>query len=296
MKMRRALPVATLFAATWFATGAQRAIAAEEVIDDFDAAADTAFVSGMQVAATFIGMPVTRKDVGLPAVLGGSRELTVSVQGNMFEGSLFTTAGVDPLQSLFILSEDAMVEGRVVLEYDGDGAGLNRGLSFAQGLRVTVTHADLPCMEMGGTEVTMTLVDVDQVSASSTETLTQSGGPTALDFPFSDFASVDVTRIFSVAIDVNPLNPMGACDLQFDAIATFGTPETEPMCGDGFDNDNNGQTDCGDPACFDAPECLAPAPTLSPLMVGFLVLCLGMIGALEIIRLRRAMRAATVRR
>ena len=294
--MRYSLPIAALFAAAWFVMSAQRVVAAEEIIDNFDTATDTAFVSGTRVAATNIGVPETMEDMGLADVVGGTRELTVSVQGNLAPGSLFATAGIDSLQSLFILSDDPLVDGRVVVKYDGNGAGLNRGLSFAQGLRVDVANADDPCVEMGGTEITMTLADDNHVSASSTKTLTQSGGPTAVDFPFSDFASVDDTRLFSVEVDVNPLNPLGACDLRFDVIVTFGTPLTETACGDGFDNDNNGLTDCQDPACFDSPQCVAPAPILSPLMVGILVVCLGMMGVLGIIRLRRAMYATMARR
>ncbi len=294
--MRYSLPIATLLVAAWFVMGAQRVIAAEEIIDNFDNATNTAFVSGTQVAATNIGVPETKEDMSLPDVAGGSRELTVSVQGNGVPGSLFATAGIDSLQSLFILSDDPLVDGRVIVKYDGNGAGLNRSLSFAQGLRVNVANADGPCVEMGGTEIIMTLVDDNHVSASSTKMLPQSGGPTPIDFPFSDFASIDVTRLFSVEVDVNPLNPLGACDLRFDVIITFGTPLTETACGDGLDNDNNGLTDCQDPACFDSTLCVAPAPTLSPLMVGILVVCLGMMGALGIIRLRRTMHATMVRR
>jgi hypothetical protein len=75
-------------------------------------------------------------------------------------------------------------------------------------------------------------------------------------------------------------------------VTRTGTPTRTPSlredsagaaaCADGIDNDNNGLTDCSDPACQAAPPCLHAAPTLSwgGIVAGLLLLALTGVSAL----------------
>jgi len=54
-----------------------------------------------------------------------------------------------------------------------------------------------------------------------------------------------------------------------------------------IDNDNNGLTDCADPACFGVPPCTAAAPLLSPTMLVVMALTLSLVGVLTVTRARR---------
>lgn len=56
-------------------------------------------------------------------------------------------------------------------------------------------------------------------------------------------------------------------------------------CSDGFDNDQNGLTDCADPACWGTATCAAPVPTVSWPGLGALGVLLASVGWLA---LRRA--------
>lgn len=59
------------------------------------------------------------------------------------------------------------------------------------------------------------------------------------------------------------------------------------FCSDGIDNDNNGLTDCADPACFNVPPCTAAAPLLSPTLIVLLAATLSVVGLLSVTRARR---------
>ena len=76
--------------------------------------------------------------------------------------------------------------------------------------------------------------------------------------------------------------------------ATFtGTPTRTPsnteagQCSDRIDNDNNGFTDCQDPACIGTGPCAAGAPALSPM---FLAFAFGLLTLVGLLRLRRRFR------
>ena len=49
-------------------------------------------------------------------------------------------------------------------------------------------------------------------------------------------------------------------------------------CSDGIDNDNNGLTDCADPACANALPCVQSVPVLSWSGIAAIALLLGLIG------------------
>ena len=69
-----------------------------------------------------------------------------------------------------------------------------------------------------------------------------------------------------------------------------GTPTRTPskteagQCTDRIDNDNNGFTDCQDPACIGTAPCVAGAPALSPM---FLVIGFASLTLIGLLRLRR---------
>jgi hypothetical protein len=56
------------------------------------------------------------------------------------------------------------------------------------------------------------------------------------------------------------------------------------QCTDRIDNDNNGFTDCVDPACIGTPPCVAEAPLLSPM---FLIIGIATLTFIGLLRLRR---------
>ena len=62
------------------------------------------------------------------------------------------------------------------------------------------------------------------------------------------------------------------------------------QCSDGIDNDANGLVDCNDPSCFGTAPCGANAPTLSPRLLGVLVLALAIVGGLGVMSRRRRSR------
>ncbi len=68
--------------------------------------------------------------------------------------------------------------------------------------------------------------------------------------------------------------------------APFENAGGDQFCFDGIDNDNNGLTDCADPACATVVPCAGAAPTMSPRMVLVLVGMLAGVGIAGISRLR----------
>lgn len=58
-------------------------------------------------------------------------------------------------------------------------------------------------------------------------------------------------------------------------------------CLDGIDNDNNGYTDCADPACANSLLCFKPAPAASAPLTMALAAVLGLVGAIGLGALRR---------
>jgi hypothetical protein len=108
-------------------------------------------------------------------------------------------------------------------------------------------------------------------------------------FPFSDFPGVNPRHIASIAITIDPNrdNDLGdAADFFLGPIMTYGTPETELICDDGEDNDNDGLTDCKDPECEKFVTCINTAPLLSPAMLGALVAMLSVVGLAGMARTR----------
>lgn len=266
--------------------------AAEAPIDLFtDASALTRYVPDTNVKQDTVGSTV-RLDPNLSGVIGGTRELTVTMTAAMFPGLDAIVAGVsDPPLQLFQNTSSAGADGSIELRYDRNGNGLNASLVFAMGLRVTIVSADLTCVTPG-LDVTVTLTDSFLTTAASTQTVllpVSPGMPLALDFPFTAFTGVDPISLFSIQIALGPQpSALGGCDMQLAGIRTFGTPMNETVCDDGIDNNNNGFTDCADVDCESFPGCPHPAPALSPgALVGVMLVVTG-IGVAGIRRRRRA--------
>jgi hypothetical protein len=273
-------------------TTVDRVDAAEAPIDLFtDASALTQYVPDTNVKQDTVGSAV-RVDPNLSGVIGGTRELTVTMTAAMFPGLDAIVAGVsDPPLQLFQYASSAGADGSIELRYDRNGNGLNASLVFAMGLRITILSADLTCVTPG-LDVTVTLTDSFLTTAASTQTVllpVSPGMPLALDFPFTAFAGVDPISLFSIQIGVAPEpSALGGCDMQLAGMRTFGTPMNETVCDDGIDNNNNGYIDCADVDCESFPGCPHPVPVLSPgVFVGTVVLIAG-IGMAGILRRRRA--------
>ena len=66
--------------------------------------------------------------------------------------------------------------------------------------------------------------------------------------------------------------------------APFENAGGNQFCNDGIDNDNNGLTDCADPACAAVLPCGAPAPLLSPPLIVALVGILSVVGLYGLVR------------
>ncbi len=254
--------------------------AAEELVDDFTSASNTAFISNTQVAQSAVFCCTTATDSGLAGVLGGVRQLTVEVTANGAPGFLFLTAGADVVTGKLAYAADPSVDGRVELLYDAGGAGLNADLIFATGVRVEIANADLASPPF---TVTATLTDGASNTATDSQVVNLPGGPISVDFPFAVFPGVNPRDLFSIRIEVDPQD---SADMRFESFITFGTPPNEPTCDDEIDNNNNGLIDCEDPDCFEDPACAAPAPLLSHMMVGVLLATLASIGLVGIARLR----------
>jgi len=261
--------------------------AAEAVIDNFtDASALTTFVPDMNVLQGSVGSTV-RNDTGLNEVIGGTRNLTVTATAIGFPGVDYVVSGVSLMPvNFFEYNSRPTANGSVTLLYNANGAGLGTDLAFAQGIQVVIREADLPAVTPG-MDVTVTLTDSNMVSASQTQTVllpVMAMSPLLLDYPFSGFAGVDESDLFSIRIQVDPGE---AGDMRLNLLGTFGTPLTETICDDGIDNNNDGFIDCRDKDCVTFPPCGLKAPALSPtaMIAAFALLSLIAFGAIR--RMRR---------
>ena len=263
---------------------ARSATAVEVTIDNFTQATNTAFITFLQVEVDMMtpGLTKTATDSGLTGTIGGVRQLTVtatSITGAMSEQ---VVAGIDaigpPIRLCYQSTQNA--DGFVELVYDAGGSGVMPGdLHHAMGIEVDPIFADAPSLPYS---VKVTLVDGANASGSSV----QSGNTVcSLDcapmlFPFTDFPGVNPRQIRSITIQVDP-NGGGmeeGADFSLGPISTYGTPTIETICDDHDDNDNNGLTDCADPACARALNCIETAPLLSTGMISALVGMLGVVG------------------
>jgi len=256
------------------------AFAAEETIDDFSSASNTAFMTGSQVRDTTTGDGGTMaSDTGLTGVLGGQRDLTVELESTTAEPVLGLTAGVNLGLGLFQYSEDSTANGKAILDYPN----IPKGLEFANGIAVML-NADAQAAT--GYAVTLTLEDSGG-SSSSTQNSTAVGMGIPFNFSFSSFPTIDPSDLVRISIEIDGGSSQ---DIQLDVATTFGTPRREILefCEDGRDNDNDGLIDCLDPDCLAADPCGAPAPAMSPLGLGFSVLMLLGAGLLAMVRMRRS--------
>lgn len=264
---------------------ARSATAAEVTIDNFSQATNTAFIFGTQVEVDMTGQSKTVSDAGLTGTIGGVRQLTVtasSVTGSMSEQ---VVAGIDPIGPPIRLCYQAtqMADGLVELVYDEGGSGLVPGdLHHAMGIEVDPIFADTASIPYS---IKVTLVDSGNNSGSSVQTGNGNMGMLcsldcpAMLFPFTDFPGVNPRQIRSITIQVDPSGGAGqAADFSLGPISTYGTPTVETICDDHEDNDNNGLTDCADPACARALNCIETAPLLSTGMISALIGMLGIVG------------------
>lgn len=238
---------------------AHPARAAEEIIDGFTAAVNTAYPIQRNVLGSTVEI-----DQNLATVIGGVRQLTVSATVLTAPGADNIVAGVAPMSALLNSNTSAGAAGAVDVLYDRNGSGLNAFLEFAMGIEVQIAMADLTAVMPPGLNVTVTLADASLTPVSVTQTVLMPvmSPSLPLDFPFSSFAGIDPASLFSIEISYNLQQ---AADVRLAGIQTFGTPTNETICDDGIDNNNNGFTDCADRDCVAFPGCPATqAPVLSP--------------------------------
>lgn len=299
LKARRLGAVAGVLL-TFLVTGT--ALAVEQVIDGFSEAFPPPGTLLQNIPPSMMGDPplnvfndvdastVTGTDVGVGGVIGGVRQLDVTITDCVFCGfGDSALVGVIPADGLLDYSTTTGANGKFELIYDAGGAGLNASLSFALGIRVSIINADPPVYPL---TVMVTLASNSNM-ATSAMTIPMGGMPNVvLDFPFAGFtgiAGIDLDALSSIRVMVDPNGGDGAADMQFPPITTFGTPPEEPTddCLNGEDDDNDGAVDCNDPDCVLVPECSAPAPALSPGMTALLLGVLSGIAFLGIARSRR---------
>jgi len=264
---------------------ATAASAVEVTIDDFSQATNTAFIFGTQIQVDTTGQIKTVSDSGLTGTIGGVRQLTLTA-GTIVSGmSEQVVAGIDPVGPPIRLCYQSTqnADGLIELLYDAGGAGLMPGdLHHAMGIEIDPLFADPPSLPFS---VKVTLVDSANNSRSNVQTGNTSCDAVstfcpAMQFPFADFAGINPRQIRSITVQVDPNGGNGedGADFSLGPISTYGTPTTETICDDHEDNDNNGLTDCADPACAQALNCIETAPLLSTGMISALIGMLGIVG------------------
>lgn len=259
--------------------------AAEVVIDDCSQATNTKFITGTQVEVDMTGQTKTVTDSGLTGTIGGVRQLTVTASLVGPAVSEQVVSGIDQGPSRLCYQATQNADGFVELVYDAGGSGLMPGdLHHALGIEVDPFFADMAALPYS---VKVTLVDGAHISGSSVQVgnTSCSSDCAAMLFPFTDFPGVNPRHIRSISVQVDPSGGAGvAADFAVGPINTYGTPTIETICDDGEDNDNNGLTDCADPACAHALNCIDTAPLLSPGMIGGLIAMLGVVGLVGLTR------------
>ncbi|HUL99555.1 MAG TPA: hypothetical protein VLU24_09125 [Mycobacterium sp.] len=217
--------------------GGGAAYAGEILIDHFSSSVNQIYnddpgnpplnVSQLTVGST------TVLDTGLPDVLGGSRDLTVTA--TMVLNPIVpdrVTAGIVPAPLGFLqYSSTDDANGSFQLVYNRNGAGLNADLSKAIGIEMDFL-ADLSAPPY---DVTLTLSD-----NNSTFAVTQTVLCPALSCPdpevivrfhFADFPGINPARIQSIQLNVDPQD--GGADLLVDRLVAFGTVTPMPVMSPG---------------------------------------------------------------
>ncbi len=185
--------------------------AAQVPIDNFSDAASTIDPPG--ITRSTVGSS-TVSDAGRLGVIGGVRRLIVSATSLGPTDSL--TVGVVPAGTFLDYASTAAATGKTELDYDAGGAGLKANLATSLGIQLSV-QADAAAVPYS---ITLTLTDSAAHSASLKRTVTTSGSQT-LSFPFSSYAGVGLTNIFSVKLLIVPNT---AADLRLGPIRTYGGP------------------------------------------------------------------------
>src|SRR5262249_18464992 len=108
----------------------------------------------------------------------------------------------EPAGSFLCYNSTASAAGLFKLLYDAGGAGLQVDLSLALGIRVDLSDVDSAAPPYA---VTVTLTDTSANSASFTRTVSNTD-PRQLRFPFQGFPGVNRTSIFSIQVEIQPMN------------------------------------------------------------------------------------------
>jgi hypothetical protein len=180
------------------------------VIDDFKSGASA--TARRVVSHRRIGT-LSATDPKLSGVIGGTRRITVTVTSLQVADLDTVTADILPGLGVLGYASSNGADGRVDLTYDAAGTGLKADLSKEKTLVVDVAEADaaaIPCV------ITVKLSDATGRTVESTQTLTAPGAR-QLQFPLSDFQSVNLRNVRSVALGINPER---AGDLQLNQIRT----------------------------------------------------------------------------
>ncbi|MBI4514452.1 MAG: hypothetical protein HY699_01370 [Deltaproteobacteria bacterium] len=186
------------------------------VIDDFRSGVATA--PGLTQRA--VGKRVAG-DSALAGVLGGGRRLGVAAARLRIAAHDAVSSGVVPEAGRLNYASTEGADGRVELNYDANGRGLNTNWRAERGLAVEVADADAAAVPY---TVTLVLADGEGRSTSATQTVTRAG-PHRIEFRLSNLRSLDLGRIRSLTIVVDPGE---AGDLQLKGIQTLAGGATSP--------------------------------------------------------------------
>ena len=117
------------------------------------------------------------------------------------------------------------------------------------------------------------------VPFTPTDTPTPTGTPTPTDTPTPTVTPTRTTTLTATitATPTHTLTPTSTATATRTA-APFENAGGDQFCKDGIDNDNNGLTDCADPACGSSPSCGRVAPAMSSGPLALMIPLLAFLG------------------
>ena len=132
-------------------------------------------------------------------VVGGTREVTVSVIDTKSSASTSASVWVDPTVKSLNYASTVGVKGSLQILYDADGRGFNAEFTNVSGLRVEI-NAGASAVPY---QVVLTLTDAGGKSASASRTVSKVGVQ-QVEFFFKDIALANSRRLQSIGLAITP--------------------------------------------------------------------------------------------
>jgi len=132
-------------------------------------------------------------------VVGGTREVTVSVIDTRSSASTSAGVWVDPTVKSLNYSSTVGVKGSLQILYDADGRGFNAAFTNVSGLRVEI-NAGASAVPY---QVVLTLTDRGGRSASASRTISKVGVQ-RVELPFRDIGLTNSRRLQSIQLAITP--------------------------------------------------------------------------------------------